>query len=55
MLLSLPKGPSRTKKHYGIVRSRKAVVDMISWVFQDLGIYRRLGDAERNIALGRWW
>ena len=33
----------------------KAMVDMISCVFQDLGIDRRLGDPELDFALGRWW
>ena len=34
----------------------KAMVEIcFSCVFQDLGIYRRLGDPELDFALGRWW
>ena len=32
----------------------KAMVDVICCAFQDVGIYRRLGNPELDVALGQW-
>ena len=42
-------------RRLNLANPANAMVDKIFCVFQDVGIYCRLGDPELDLGLGRWW